>query len=105
MRIVLALHGGKDVTIPPAGGESYDHYFYASEAQTLDAFATANRCESHTVAWATPWSGVLPRHQCTQHRGCEHGASVAYCLFPTEAHGFWPKYAENLTWWWMSTQA
>ena len=25
-----------------------------------------------------------------------------YCYFPTQGHGFWPEYAEELTWWFFS---
>ena len=96
---LFSLHGAKDKLIPASGGEdSLWHYQYVSEQRAVGAWAAANGCEAAASAAMTPWSRI-DTMQCVEHRGCRRGVLVLYCSFTEEKHGFWPDYAEELTWW------
>jgi poly(3-hydroxybutyrate) depolymerase len=41
---ITAMHGGRDVTLPMKGGESYDHYLYQSMNDTLDMWRKVEDC-------------------------------------------------------------
>ena len=99
---LISLHGLKDQTIPAAGGESYDHYLYYSENTTVLEWAIENGCSTELVKVATPFDDQPMMHTCVEHPHCSSGATVMYCYFPNQGHGFWPKYAEKLTWWFFS---
>ena len=101
---LLLLQGGRDVTIPEMGGESYDHFLYESSNATVAAFATANGCTTDETKRVTPPFDNHPPHSCVQRVGCKHGAAVLFCDFPTQQHGFWPMWAESMTWWFLRTQ-
>ena len=101
---LMLMQGGKDVTIPENGGESYDHYLYESSNATTAAFATANGCNANgTTPFTHPFDNH-PSHSCVQHVGCKNGTIVLFCDFPTQQHGFWPTWAESMTWWFLRTQ-
>ena len=99
---LLSLHGLKDKTIPAAGGESYDHYLYYSENSTVLEWAIENGCSTKLVRVTTPYDNQSMVHTCIEHPSCSSGATVMYCYFPNQGHGFWPNYAEELTWWFFS---
>ena len=99
----LSLHGLRDKVIPPEGGESYDHYLYYSENDTVWAWAYENGCSMKPpVNVTTPYDNQPPVHTCVEHPDCSSGVTVMYCYFPNKGHGFWPSYAEKLTWWFLS---
>jgi len=100
---LMLLQGGRDETIPEQGGESYDHYLYESSNATVAAFATANGCEADETRPFTPPFDNHPPHSCVQRVGCKHGAAVLFCDFPTQQHGFWPTWAESMSWWFLRT--
>jgi len=105
---LLALHGAKDELIPPAGGvDKKDKYAYVSENVTVARWAAANGCSPEPTALRTPYqarsAGKAMEHTCVEHGGCEvPGVRVAYCSFPRQAHGFWPSFGEELTWWFLT---
>ena len=101
---MLYLQGGRDTTIPEAGGESYDHYLYESSAASVGAFAAGNGCaQNATAPFVAPFD-AHPPHACTARVGCERGAKVVFCDYPTQTHGFWPTWGEEITWWFLRTQ-
>ena len=101
---LLLMQGGEDVTIPEAGGESEDHYLYESSSATAAAFASANGCEADTTApFVHPFDNHPP-HSCVSRVNCKTGATVLFCEFPTQGHGFWPRWAESMTWWFLRSQ-
>ena len=99
---LLSLHGLKDRVIPAAGGESYDHYLYYSENTTVLEWAIENGCSTQLLKVRTPFSNRRMMHTCVEHPSCSSGAIVMYCYFPNKFHGFWPRFAEKLTWWFFS---
>ena len=100
---LLLLQGGKDETIPEAGGQSYDHYLWESGNATASTFAAGNGCQPDvTVPYAMPFDDHPP-HTCTRHLDCLRGSRVVFCDFPTQTHGFWPVWAELMTWWFLRT--
>lgn len=48
---VMSLHGRFDTTVPAGGGESADGWFFASEAETLAAWAEVHGCSAHDGAY------------------------------------------------------
>jgi len=97
---LLAVHGLKDKEIPAAGGVSADFFKYVSERQLLSSWAAANGCAVTGTNITTPYDSAPLLHQCERYMGCSTpGVAVIYCYFPNQAHGFWPKFAEELTWW------
>ena len=99
---ILSLHGLKDIVIPAEGGESYDHYLYYSENTTVLAWAIENGCSTELVEVMTPFDNRRMVHTCVEYPNCSSGATVVYCYFPNKWHGFWPQFAEKLTWWFFS---
>ena len=102
---LLSLHGLQDTVIPADGGESYDHYLYYSENTTVLEWAVENGCSTDMVKVKTPFDNEAMVHTCVEHPSCSSNATVVYCYFPNQGHGFWPKYAESLTWWFFSKYA
>ena len=98
---LLSVHGLKDKEIPAAGGVSADFYVYVSERSKLSGWAAANGCAAAGTNISTPFDDAPLLHQCEQFEGCAEGVAVVYCYYPNQAHGFWPKYAEKLTWWFL----
>lgn len=100
---LLLLQGGKDRTIPEQGGESEDHYLYESSNATASAFGAANGCSATLEPLVHPFDNHPP-HACVSRASCQHGIRVVFCDFPTQEHGFWPTWAESMTWWFLRTQ-
>ena len=104
---LLSAHGLEDKVIPAGGGESSQHYYYVSQAAQLGAWAEANGCDAAATNVSTPFDGEgrpAMEHWCAEHQRCATG-SVMICRFPKQAHGFWPSFAERLTWWFASKRA
>mmetsp|Transcript_37922 Transcript_37922/g.99324 ORF Transcript_37922/g.99324 Transcript_37922/m.99324 type:complete len:94 (-) Transcript_37922:180-461(-) len=52
-------------------------------------------------AFRTPWDGNGSLVQCMAAPDCVEGM-VVRCSY-REDHGFWPLYAEEMTWWWFKS--
>lgn len=103
---VMHLHGLLDKTIP-ATGTYAAHYYYTSLIETLTRWAGTNGCDvdARLAHVATPWD--TPRamvHHCERFQHCRSG-TVVRCLFENEAHGFWPKWGEKITWWFLQNHS
>ena len=106
---LLHLHGLKDKTIPPVGDYA-SHYYYHPLNDTLRSYGVAASCavargwENTSTPWDKPATQThVNAHTCVTYDGCERGGGgrgVTRCFFPNAAHGFWPPFAEKLTWWW-----
>jgi len=101
---VLHFHGLEDKTIPAEGTYAYQ-YYYTPLNETLEGFARENGCnlDAPLLNVPTAWDDKVKgfAHMCVKFQSCQSGV-VARCLFPNQAHGFWPNWAEQLTWWFMS---
>lgn len=103
---LFSLHGAQDALIPPAGGEDTQaNYLYISEDEMVKRWAKANGCAAKSQPVTTPFDGskyaAAMQHSCIEYPGCKTGA-VVYCTFAQQAHGFWPAYGEQMTWWFIS---
>jgi len=49
----------------------------------------------------TPWDGNGSLLECRAAPGCKEGRIVR-CFYHAD-HGFWPSYAEEMTWWWFKS--
>lgn len=106
---LLSLHGAQDKLIPPAGGlDTQASYLYISEDDMVTRWARANGCDAKSQPVTTPFDGkeysAAMAHTCIEYPNCKTGA-VIYCSFLQQAHGFWPSYGEQMTWWFMSNKA
>eukprot|EP00929_Paragymnodinium_shiwhaense_P119092 TRINITY_DN9097_c0_g1_i1.p1 TRINITY_DN9097_c0_g1~~TRINITY_DN9097_c0_g1_i1.p1 ORF type:complete len:353 (-),score=86.02 TRINITY_DN9097_c0_g1_i1:247-1305(-) len=93
---VFHMHGVKDTTIPPRGGLSFDAFWYHSVNETQQAYAELNGCGQ----WRplnTPFDGRGSLLGCRARPDCQTQVRVVQCLWQ-EDHGFWPDYAERMTW-------
>lgn len=93
---VFAHHGDHDVTIPPLGGLSYDHYKYVAVDATLAAHAGVNECVGNLTAIATPFDESKDMSGCYEYVGCT-SVRLVHCHFNT-GHGFWYSYSEQMVW-------
>jgi len=73
-----------------------------SENTTVLEWAIENGCSTQFLKVRTPFSNRRMMHTCVEHPSCSSGAIVMYCYFPNKFHGFWPRFAEKLTWWFFS---
>lgn len=94
---VFAHHGTKDTTIPPAGGESDDGWYYTAIDDTLADYASVNGCKAAKTKIQTAYDKKSKMTGCFEHLDCTSGARVVRCNFK-EDHGFWENYQEDMLW-------
>lgn len=97
---VFHHHGTLDVTIPPHGGESYDHWLYVPVERTLVQYALGNGCSDQREVVKTPWDNNDMLLGCHGFKGCG-GRPVVRCNY-NASHGFWEPYQEEMLWWQIS---
>jgi len=93
---IFHSHGTHDEEIPPSGQEAEDGFLYTPVQETLRTYARLNGCGLPVRRW-TAFDGRGSLQQCYGFTGCLTGSQIVRCNF-NEGHGFWPPFAEDMTW-------
>lgn len=91
---IMDVHGQRDVTCPPFGGESaYDSVFwdcegflYTAASEGTQRFAEAHNCPGGDVVKQTPYDDYVT---CYQHGQCQDAVEFTRCLWPGDH--YWPQ--------------
>jgi|ERR1712137_1027272 len=99
---VFAHHGIHDVEIPPAGGESWNGWYYVPIDTTLGHYAALNGCALQQSEITTAYDNKTEMLGCYEFIGCNVSARVVRCNF-NASHGFWEPYQEQMLWSFLSS--
>jgi poly(3-hydroxybutyrate) depolymerase len=98
----LSLHGRQDVTIPPAGGVTYDGWIFEPEREVSNVWAALNDCDSYESVSKTRWDGGHLNFSCVEHLKCASTRRVMRCAYDG-VHGDWPtgQAGDEITLWFL----